>query len=77
MANIDNTQDILDVRDIIERFEELETELQDAMDENEEKHNLETLEEYIEACIKDTSPAHAHKLYEEAQEYKLLLALLE
>lgn len=32
MQKIDNNQDILDVRDIIARYEELETEINDAMD---------------------------------------------
>lgn len=74
---IDNHQVYLDARDIIERFEELETELQEAMDANEEGHNLETLEEYVKAVSSDYSAAHAHKLYDEAEEYTALSEFLE
>ena len=68
--------DIIDVRDIIARVEELRAGLQDAMDENEEGHNFDELSEYVEAVCKDQSAAHAHKLWDEAEELVKLEALL-
>ena len=68
--------DIIDVRDIIARVEELREELQDAMDENEEGHNFDSLPMYVEAVSQDYSAAHANKLYDEAVELRKLEALL-
>lgn len=76
MANIDNTQDIIDSCDIINRIEELESILSDAHQENEENHNL-TLEEYIIAVHADQSPAHAHQYWEEAEELLKLRKVAE
>lgn len=68
--------DIIDVRDIIARVEELREELQAAMAENEEGHNFDELSEYVEAVRKDQSAAHAHKLFDEAVELQTLESLL-
>jgi antirestriction protein len=76
-TTIDQYADILDVRNIIARVEELESELQDAMDANEEGHNLETLAEYVGAIRQDCGPAHAHRLINEAEELTALRAFLE
>lgn len=72
-----STDDIIDVRDIIARVEELRGELQTAMDENEEGHNFEELTEYCEAVRKDYSAAHAHRMIEEANELAELESFLE
>lgn len=78
MANsISSNDDIIDVRDVIARFEELEGELNDAMTDNEEKHNFTDLQEYVNAAIADCSAAHQHKLHDEAEEYETLRKLLE
>ncbi len=76
-TTIDQYADVLDVRDIIARVEELESELQDAMDANEEGHTLETLAEYVDAIRQDCSAAHAHPLINEAEELTALRAFLE
>lgn len=68
--------DIIDLRDVIARVEELREELQSAMDENEEGHNFEELSEYVEAVRKDQSAAHAHKLWDEAVELQTLEELI-
>ncbi len=68
--------DIIDIREVIERVETLREEFQTAMDENEEGHNFEELSEYVEACRKDANAAHAHKLHEEAIELQTLESLL-
>jgi hypothetical protein len=77
MTTLNNCEDLLDVRDIIERFEELESDLQDAMDANEEGHNLETLAEYVTAASADCSAAHEHPQKVLADEYRELEKLLE
>jgi hypothetical protein len=74
---ISSMDDIIDVRDIIARVEELEGELEAAFGENEEGHNLETVADYVRHVIKDASPAHAHKLHDEAEEYAALTAFLD
>jgi uncharacterized coiled-coil DUF342 family protein len=68
--------DIIDVRNVIARVEELREELQTAMDENEEGHNFTELASYVEAVRKDQSAAHAHRLWEEADELRKLEELL-
>lgn len=70
------TDDTIDIRDVIERFEELETELRDAWEEKQENHNL-TFEEYLQAIKKDQSAAHAHELLDECKEYLELEYFLE
>jgi antirestriction protein len=74
---ISNTDDIIDLRNVMARVEELETALQEAMDANEEGHNLDTLDEYIAAVRQDFSAAHAHRMIGEAKELEQMQALLE
>ncbi|AMR79469.1 antirestriction protein ArdA [Cupriavidus nantongensis] len=69
--------DIIDIREITDRVDELRDELQTAMDENEEGHDFETLEEYRAAVRKDVSAAHCHKLYEEERELTELEDILD
>lgn len=81
MSDIDNSEDYLDVRDIIERFEELESELETAHEEAIEEDadppcNL-TFDEWVEAVRKDAGPAHQHELWDEVREYQLLKELLD
>lgn len=65
--DIDNTQDILDVRDIIARFELLESDLNDIKNADDTKADIE-LAEWI-AALPDAS--------DEMVEYKTLAALLD
>lgn len=54
MKTVSNSDDLIDVRDIIERIEELREQLSDAecrdkLDNNEERDELKTLEELMES----------------------------
>lgn len=53
---ISNTADIIDVRDIIERFEELETELQDRHEIGE---FVSDFDDWIDNCRENSDPIHA------------------
>lgn len=76
-TDISSADNIINMSDVTDRVEELRDELQNAMDENEEGHNLETLSEYVKACAADASAAHAHKLHDEAVELLQLESLLD
>lgn len=71
-TDISASADVIDVRDIIERFEELETELSDAH-ESESDSPEGTLDEYIREAAQDD----AHILQEAATEFLTLQSLLE
>jgi len=78
MANeINGTDDVIDVRDVIERIEELREALEEAFEANEEGHNFETLVEYRAAVRLDASPAHCHRLHMEEEELADLEALMD
>lgn len=68
-TTIESGADILDVRDIIERFEELRTELQDA---HEGQGNDDTFAEWVVSMAQDEGGT----LQEAAQEYVQLEGLL-
>jgi len=74
---VSNTDDTIDIRDVIARVEELREEFQTAMDENDEGHNLTELSAYVSACRADASAAHAHRLHDEAIELQTLETLLD
>lgn len=73
---IDNTDDIIDSRDIIARIEDLEGDLQAAHEENAEGHNLD-FEAWLIAVTQDTSPAHCHEHYDAVHELLMLRAVRE
>ena len=80
MSNISNTDDIIDLRAVSERIEELEESLQQAhvstTDGPAAYSNLE-FDDWIEAVRADFSAAHAHECLEEADELAKLQALME
>lgn len=69
-TEVSNSQDCLDVRDITARFEELETELQDA---HEGQGNEETFADWLTNADADDK----HTLQDAAHEFILLRGLLE
>lgn len=73
---IDNTQDLIDSRDIIERIEDLEAALQEAYEATKEKGetNLD-FDEWREAVISDQSAAHENEFWDDAKELRALQAL--
>lgn len=76
MSKFSNTDDTIDSRDIIERIEELQSTLE-AAHEQETEDGLTNLDfdEWLEAVIKDQSPAHAHECWDDANELQILQAL--
>lgn len=75
---VDNTQDLIDSREVIERIEELESELEDAHEaETEQGETNLDFDEWVDAVIKDQSAAHAHEFWDEANELKALKALAD
>lgn len=70
--------DIFDIRDVIERFEELESILESAFEQEIDtgKTNLD-FDEWVDAVTKDCSPAHAHELWDEAKEYQVINCFLQ
>ena len=70
---IDNTADILDSRDIIERIEALESELIDAKDDESESSDLIDLEAWLENAANDEN----HVFQEAAKELLTLKALAD
>jgi hypothetical protein len=70
---ITNSDDIIDLRDVIARFEELETELQDAHEGIGGDASAQPFDEWLVATIEDDS----HTMQEAAQEFTLLRALIE
>lgn len=69
---IDNSQDVLDSRDIIERIDELESELQDAA--NDQRDNEEDEDADLTAFV-ENQIAEDGEFSEDAKEYKILKAL--
>lgn len=69
---VDNSQDILDSRDIIARLEELEADLQNTYDERLDTEDGRTFEDWIESLIADNTD-----LSGDALEYKSLKALCD
>ncbi len=72
MTNIDNNQDILDVRDIIARFEELETELDEAKGGESTQAEEMGLDDWIAGLR-----VSEHPFCDAIEEYVLLRDLLE
>lgn len=71
-----NSDDVIDSRDIIERIEELESELQTAHEQEttDGTTNLD-FEEWLLAVRADSSPAHCHELNAEVEELQELRQL--
>ena len=70
--------DIFDVRDVIGRFEELESILELAFEQETESGETSLgFDEWIDAVIKDQSAAHAHGYWDEANEYQVINHLLD
>lgn len=72
MTEIGNSEDVLDVRDIIERYEHLESELTEAW-EGEGNSSRISLEQWINEAAADDR----HTLQDAATEYHALGALLD
>lgn len=70
--------DIFDIRDVIERFEELESSLESAFEQETESGgtNLD-FDGWIDAVTKDQSAANAHEYWDEANEYQVINHLLD
>lgn len=70
--------DVFDIRDVIERFEELESTLESAFEQETESGETSLgFDEWIDAVIKDQSAAHAHEYWDEASEYQVINRLLD
>jgi len=78
MANdISASADVIDVRDIIERFEELETELQTAMAERFDGLVEPEFTEWVKSVADSDDPNAPHNVRDEAAEFLTLQSLLE
>lgn len=78
MTQFTHNSDVIDSRDVIERIEELEGELQ-AHHEQEVEGGLTNLdfEEWLDAVRRDSSPAHCHECNEDVEELQELRRLAE
>jgi len=78
MANdISASADVIDVRDIIERFEELETELQTAMAERFDGLVEPEFTEWVKSVADSDDPNAPHNICDDAAEFLTLQSLLE
>jgi hypothetical protein len=77
-TELDLTADVIDVRDIIARVEELESKLEEGHEQETEEGatNLD-FEEWVLAVRADASAAHCHELHDEAEELATLTAILD